>query len=173
MSPPEKPIVLIGMMGAGKSTIGRLLAAALGRDFSDCDRKVETLAEKPIAEIFEQDGEGGFRALEKKVMAELLSQENTVIAAGGGAFLDNDLRTSVLDNATSIWLKDVPEEMFERAIAGGARPLLKADNPRQVFLDLYNARKETYTLADITIEYEGASPGEVVELILKALKENG
>lgn len=173
MSPPEKPIVLIGMMGAGKSTIGRLLAKVLGRDFSDCDRKVEIHAEKPIAEIFEQEREGGFRALESQVMAKLLSQENTIIAAGGGAFLDKDLRTSVLDNAISIWLKDTPEEMFERAIGGGARPLLKADNPRQVFLDLYNARKKTYTLADITIECEGASSGEVVELILKALKGNG
>lgn len=173
MSPPEKPIILIGMMGAGKSTIGRLLAEVMGRDFSDCDRQVEIHAEKPIAEIFEQDGEGGFRALEKKVMAELLSQENTVIAAGGGAFLDKELRTSVLDNATSIWLKDTPEEMFERAIGGGARPLLKADNPRQVFLDLYNARKETYALADITIDCEGASPGEAVELIRIALKGMG
>ncbi|TDI62544.1 MAG: shikimate kinase [Alphaproteobacteria bacterium] len=173
MSPPEKPLVLIGMMGAGKSTIGRLLAKVLGRDFSDCDRQVEIRAEKPIAEIFEQEREGGFRALESQVMAELLSQENTVIAAGGGAFLDKDLRTSVLDNAISIWLKDTPEEMFERAIGGGSRPLLKADNPRQVFLDLYNARKETYTLADITIECEGASPGEVVELICIALKGMG
>jgi len=173
MSPPEKPLVLIGMMGAGKSTIGRLLAKVLGRDFSDCDRQVEIRAEKPIAEIFEQEREGGFRALESQVMAELLSQENTVIAAGGGAFLDKDLRTSVLDNAISIWLKDTPEEMFERAIGGGARPLLKADNPRQVFLDLYNARKKTYALADITIECEGASPGEVVEMIHIALKGTG
>lgn len=173
MSPPEKPIVLIGMMGAGKSTIGRLLAAAMERDFCDSDLGVEIRAEKPIAEIFEQDGEGGFRVLEKKVMAELLSQKNTVIAAGGGAFLDNDLRTSILENATSIWLKDTPEEMFERAIGGGDRPLLKADNPRQEFLDLYNARKQTYALADFTIECERASPGEVVELILKILKGNG
>ena len=78
MSPPEKPLVLIGMMGAGKSTIGRLLAAALERDFCDSDLAVEIQAGKTITEIFEQGGEGAFRALEKKVMAELLSQENTV-----------------------------------------------------------------------------------------------
>ncbi len=173
MSPPEKPLIMIGMMGAGKSTIGRLLAAALGRDFCDSDLAVEIRAGKTITEIFDQGGEAAFRALENQVMSGLLCHQNTVIAAGGGAFLDNDLRTSVLENATSIWLKDAPEAMFNRAIGGATRPLLKADNPRQEFLDLYNARKETYALADFTIECERASPGEVVELILKALKGNG
>ncbi len=173
MSPPEKPLVMIGMMGAGKSTIGRLLAAALERDFCDSDLAVEKRAGKTITEIFEQGGEGAFRALENQVMGGLLAHQNTVIAAGGGAFLDNDLRTSILENATSIWLKDAPETMFNRAIGGGARPLLKANNPHQEFLDLYNARKQTYALADFTMECERASPGEVVELILKVLKGNG
>ncbi|MEE8259178.1 MAG: shikimate kinase [Sphingomonadales bacterium] len=173
MSPPEKPLILIGMMGAGKSTIGRLLAAALERDFCDSDHGVEIRAGKTITEIFEQDGEGAFRALENQVMGGLLCHKNTVIAAGGGAFLDNDLRTSVIENATSIWLKDAPEEMFNRAIGDGDRPRLKADNPHQEFLDLYNARKQNYALADITIECEKASPGEVVKLILKALEGNG
>ena len=173
MSPPEKPLVLIGMMGAGKSTIGRLLAAALERDFCDSDLAVEIRAGKTITEIFEQGGEGAFRALENQVMGGLLCHHETVIAAGGGAFLDKGLRTSILENATSIWLKDAPEAMFNRAIGNGDRPLLKANNPHQEFLDLYNARKQNYALADFTIECERASPGEVVELILKVLKGNG
>ena len=170
MSPPEKPIILVGMMGAGKTTVGRRLAEALGWDFVDSDRKVEIRAGKPVAEIFSQDGEPAFRALEREVMKTLLGHRNSIIAAGGGAFLDKDLRSLVLKNTLSIWLKADPDEMYQRAITARTRPLLQAENSRQVFMDLYQTRKKTYAKVDIIIECKKSSPDEAVRLILSALK---
>lgn len=171
MSPPEKPIVLVGMMGAGKSTLGGMLAGALGRSFIDSDREVERRAGKTIAEIFKASGEAAFRALEKEVLAGLLAGKNIVIAAGGGAFLNQGLNASILQKATSIWLKGEPKAMFERAQKDGNRILLGGENPRETYQTLYDERKGAYAGADLTIEVIEGSPEKTLALILAALEE--
>ena len=170
MSPPEKPIVLVGMMGAGKSTIGGMLAQALGRSFFDSDREVERRAGRPIAEIFRENGEAAFRALEKEVLSELLACNNTVIATGGGAFLDEGLSALILQKTTSIWLKGKPKEMFERAQKEGNRILLHGENPWETYQTLYSRRKGAYARAELIIEIIEGSPEKTLALILAALE---
>lgn len=171
MSPPEKPIVLVGMMGAGKSTIGGMLARALGRFFIDSDEEIERRAGTTIAKIFKANGEAAFRALEKEVLTGLLAQKNAVIATGGGAFVDQGSSVSILQKATSIWLKGKPKAMFERAQKDGKRILLEGKNPWETYQTLYGERKGAYAGADLTIEIIEGSPEKTLALILAALEE--
>ncbi|HEY8351471.1 MAG TPA: shikimate kinase [Sphingomonadales bacterium] len=169
--PLDRPIVLVGLMGAGKTTIGRRLAARLGVPFVDSDAEIETAAGRTIREIFEDFGEAEFRAGERKVIARLLEEGPMVLATGGGAFMDPDTRARVREAGISVWLKaDIPL-LVERVGRRDTRPLLRQGDPAEVLERLAAQRYPFYAEADITVE-SGAGPHEnVVDEIVRALND--
>jgi len=167
-----KAIILTGMMGCGKTTVGQKLAETLGRAFYDCDREVEKAGGKSIAEMFQDDGEQAFRALEKKTALGLLARDNAVIALGGGAFMDAETRARIKTSTTSIWLSGAGEVFYRRAQRAGARPLLGNMAGEEEFLALYRSRATSYRLADITVANDHASVQNTVDEILTALRVN-
>jgi len=166
----DRPIVLIGLMGVGKSTVGKRLAARLELPFVDADHEIEAAAGLSVAEIFERFGEAHFRDGERRVIARLIEDEPKVIAAGGGAFMQPDTRKLILDRAIAIWLDadiDVLTERVRRR--SGTRPLLNGRDERQVLTDLAAKRNPIYALAPIHIRSEAMPHEETVEAIVKAL----
>lgn len=146
-----KPIVLVGMMGVGKTTIGRRVAAKLSRQFLDSDEEIEKAAQMTIPEIFEQRGESEFRAGETRVIARVLKDSDIVLATGGGAFVNAETRTLVKEGAVSVWLKANADILFERVSRRSNRPLLKTANPRATLEKLIEERYPIYAEADITV----------------------
>jgi len=146
-----RPLVLVGMMGAGKTTVGRRLAARLGRQFIDSDEEIERAAQMSIPEIFEQRGEEEFRAGEMRVIARLLKEKDIVLATGGGAFVNPETRAMVKSNAVSVWLKADLDVLFERVSRRSNRPLLKTPNPRATLQKLIADRYPLYEQADVTV----------------------
>jgi shikimate kinase len=146
-----KPIVLVGMMGVGKTTIGRRVAAKLNRQFLDSDEEIEKAAQMSIPEIFEQRGESEFRAGETRVIARVLKENDIVLATGGGAFVNAETRALVKDGAVSVWLKANADILFERVSRRSNRPLLKTANPRATLEKLIEERYPIYAEADITV----------------------
>jgi shikimate kinase len=146
-----KPIVLVGMMGAGKTTVGRRIATKLSRHFLDSDEEIEKAAQMSIPEIFEQRGEGEFRAGETRVIARVLKDHDIVLATGGGAFVNLETRALVKDGAVSVWLKAEADILFERVSRRSNRPLLKTPNPRATLEKLIEERYPIYAEADITV----------------------
>ena len=172
-----KPIVLVGMMGAGKSSLGSRLADRLGLDFVDADTEIEAAAGMSIAEIFETHGEAAFRDGERRVIARLLNAEPRILALGGGAFGDASTRADVLNRAISIWL-DVPiDELVERVKRKpGKRPLLANTNVHEKITSLMHARAPHYGEADIRADishksHDGAI-NRLVELLHAHLHQN-
>ena len=164
-----RPIVLIGMMGAGKTTVGRRLAAALDRRFIDSDAEIEAAAGMSIPDIFELHGESDFRAGEVKVIARLLGENDIVLGTGGGAFMNAETRTIIGEKAVSIWLKADLDTLFARVSRRSNRPLLKTANPRQTLKALMDERSPVYAEADLIVESRDV-PHETVALeILEAL----
>jgi shikimate kinase len=166
----DRPIVLVGLMGVGKSTVGKRLAARLELPFVDADHEIEVAAGLTVAEIFERFGEAHFRDGERRVIARLIEDTPKVIAAGGGAFMQPDTRKLILDRAITIWLDadiDVLAERVRRR--SGTRPLLKGRDERQVLGDLAAVRNPVYALAPIHIRSDAMSHENTVEAILKAL----
>ena len=129
---PEKTIVLVGLMGAGKTSVGKRLAARLGRPFVDADAEVEAAAGGSVAEIFARLGEAAFRDGERRVMARLLDGQPSVLAAGGGAFIDPATRALVAAKGISLWLRADLEILVRRTQGRDHRPLLNAGNPKDV-----------------------------------------
>lgn len=167
----EKSVVLVGMMGAGKSSVGRRLAHALGVTFHDADTEIETAAGCSISEIFSRYGEAAFRDGERKVVARLLAGPPHVLATGGGAFADAETRERIKRDAVSVWLKADIDLLLERTGRKDTRPLLKTADPRATLEQLMEERADIYGEADIVVE-SGAGPhGEVVRRILAALDE--
>lgn len=164
-----RPIVLVGMMGAGKTTVGRRLATRLGLSFIDSDAEIETAAGMSIAEIFSSRGEAEFRAGETRVIARLLREENGVIATGGGAFIQPGTREAIHALAVSVWLKADIETLFARVSRRPARPLLQTGEPRATLEALIKARYPVYALADLTIESRDTPHDIVVGDIISAL----
>jgi shikimate kinase len=146
-----RSIVLVGMMGAGKSSVGRRLAKALNLPFIDADTEIEKAASMSISDIFATRGEPEFRAGERRVVARLLDAEPTVIATGGGAFMDEATREKVRARGISVWLKAEIEVLLRRVKKRGARPLLKGGDPEQVLRDLLVIREPVYAEADVTV----------------------
>lgn len=147
-----KPIVLIGLMGAGKSTVGRRIAQYLNRPFVDSDNEIEKAAGMPIPDIFETHGEEEFRAGEVRVISRLLSEnKNTVIATGGGAFMNEETRANIKKYAVSLWLDADIHLLFERVSRRNTRPLLRTANPFGTLKALYDERNPTYALADVKV----------------------
>jgi len=146
-----RPLVLVGMMGAGKTTVGRRLANRLGRQFLDSDEEIEKAAHMSIPEIFAQRGEPEFRAGETRVIARVLKDTDIVLATGGGAFVNLETRALIKAGALSVWLKADADILFERVSRRANRPLLKTDNPRATLEKLIADRYPIYAEADITV----------------------
>ena len=166
-----KPIVLIGMMGAGKSSLGTRLAERLKLAFVDADAEVEAAASMSIAEIFEAHGEAAFRDGERRVIARLLKVGPQVLALGGGAFVDAATRAEVLDKAISIWL-DVPvDELVERVKRKpGKRPLLANTNVHEKLTTLMRERGPLYAEADIRADISGKSHDAAIDRLVDLLR---
>ena len=164
-----RPIVLIGMMGAGKTTVGRRLAAKLGRHFVDSDEEVEKAAGMSIEDIFAAHGEADFRAGEVKVIARLLKEDGIVLGTGGGAFMNADTRTLIKETAISVWIKAEFEVLFQRVSRRSNRPLLKTANPRETLQKLIDARYPTYAEADVTVMSRDVPQDQVANEVIEAL----
>jgi shikimate kinase len=165
----DKSIALIGMMGAGKSTVGRRLAKRLGLPFVDADEEIEAAAGLSIAEIFERYGEAHFRDGERRVLARLIEGPPCVIAAGGGAFMDPGTRALMLARCTAIWLDVEVEILAERVGRRDHRPLLKGQDPLIRLRDLAAVRNPIYAEAHIAISSGGLAHDKTVERIIEAL----
>ncbi len=165
-----KPIVLVGLMGAGKTTVGRRLAAKLRVPFYDADEEIEHSAHMRISDIFEAYGEAAFRDGERKVIERLLDGPVHVLATGGGAFMNADTRKLVKARATSVWLKADLELLVKRTANRGHRPLLKTGNPREILKKLLEERAPTYAEADIAIESVEGPHAKTVDRLLKKLQ---
>ena len=165
----KRPIVLVGMMGVGKSSIGRKLANQLDLKFVDADDEIEAAAGMTIAEIFEQFGEPYFRDGERRVIARLIDGAPKVIATGGGAFINADTRTLILRDAWSIWLDADIDVLVERVGRRNHRPLLQGRDAREVLTELGSLRNPIYAEADLHIRSDTSPHTRTVENILKAL----
>lgn len=165
----DDSLVLIGLMGAGKSAVGRRLAAALDLPFTDADSEIETAAGQSISEIFAEHGEAYFRTGERKVIARLLESGPQVLATGGGAFMDPETRAAVKAHGISIWLKANLRVLMKRVGRRDNRPLLQVDNPEAVMKKLMAERNPVYAQADITVESREAPHEVMVGTILDAL----
>jgi len=158
----NKPIVLVGLMGCGKSSVGRRLAGALGVGFVDTDDEIVKAAGMSIPEIFSELGEAAFRNGEVKVISRLLAGAPKVMATGGGAFMSPLVRREIERVGTSVWLRGSLETLWGRVEGKPGRPLLEAENPKQVLAALMAARYPIYETADITVETKATNTHEVV-----------
>lgn len=165
----DRSVVLVGMMGVGKTSIGRKLAERLGLPFVDADEEIEKAAGLSIAEIFERFGEDYFRDGERRVIARLIEEKTNVIATGGGAFINDETRALILSQTHSIWLNADIEILVERVSRRSHRPLLVGRNPRDVLIELGQKRDPIYAQADIHIRSDTSPHGVTVEHIMKAL----
>ena len=164
-----RPIVLVGMMGAGKTTVGRRLAARLGRHFVDSDEEVERAAGMSIEDIFAAHGEADFRQGEVRVIARLLKDKDLVLGTGGGAFMNGETRTLVKECAVSVWMRADFELLFQRVQRRSNRPLPKTANPRQTLMDLIDRRYPTYAQADVTVVSTDVPQDQVASDVIDAL----
>lgn len=167
---PKLPIVLIGLMGVGKSTVGRRLASRLNLPFVDADTEIETAAGLTVPEIFERFGEAHFRDGERRVIARLMDGTRKVIATGGGAFMQEDTRSLILASATTIWLQADIETLVQRVGRRGDRPLLLDRDPETVLRDLAAIRNPVYALAPVHVFSHPAPHEATVDAILKELR---
>jgi len=167
---PKQTIVLVGLMGAGKTTVGRRLARALNIDFVDADAEIEKAAGCTIPEIFEKFGEASFREGERKVISRLLDEAPKVLATGGGAFMNDETRAAVKAKGTSVWLDAEIPILLERVSRKNNRPLLKTGNPEEILTKLAAERNPVYAEADIRVLSNGGAHEIVVDKIIDALK---
>ena len=155
---PNRTIVLVGLMGAGKTNIGRRLAARLNLPFYDSDSEIEAAAGETIEEIFRNRGEAVFRDGERRVIARLLDQPTHILATGGGAFMDPATRAVIARRGVSVWLRADLDVLVARVSRRSNRPLLKEGNPRAVLSELIERRYPIYAEADITIDSGDGPP---------------
>jgi len=165
----DRSIVLVGLMGAGKSSVGRRLAEKLGLPFVDADHEIEAAAGKSIAEIFADHGEAYFREGERKVIARLLGSGAQVLAAGGGAFMNEETRERIRQGGVSVWLKAGLPLLMKRVSKRSDRPLLKSGDPEAVMRRLMDQRYPAYAAADVTVESRDVQHGQMVNDVIKAL----
>lgn len=156
----RKTVVMVGMMGAGKTAVGTALARALGVEFRDSDEEIVRAANRSIAEIFERDGEVFFRAREAEVIARLLRGEPCVLSTGGGAFLSAAIRQLVHEVGVSVWLRADLDLLWHRVRHKTTRPLLHTPNPRETLRQLYEARLPFYAEADLVVDAAADLPIE-------------
>lgn len=167
---PPRTIALVGLMGAGKTTIGRRLAAALDLPFADADDAIVAAAGRSIEDIFAERGECEFRRGERNVIARLLAGPVHILATGGGAFIDPQTRALMKQRAISIWLKAPLDVLMRRVVKRDHRPLLKEDDPQAVMQRLIDERYPIYAEADLVIESSPGPHNAAVGAILDALR---
>jgi shikimate kinase len=166
-----RSVVLVGMMGAGKSTIGRRLSARLGLPFLDADAEIEAAAGMSIPDIFESRGELDFRDGEVRVIARLLDSGPAVLATGGGAFMRQETRDRIHDKAVSIWLKVDSDVIMRRVKRRSDRPLLQTADPEATVERLINEREPVYRQADLTVWSRDVPHEKIVDECIEALHE--
>jgi shikimate kinase len=170
-------VVLVGMMGSGKTTVGRLVAARLGSGFSDTDEEVESFAGISVPEMFERDGEAAFRRAETEALETLLRRNGSrVVAVGGGAVLSEANREAIRSQATVVWLRATVGTLTDRVGSGEGRPLLKsraevgAEEPWGRLEELIDERRPLYeTMADVVVDTDGLSAEEVADAVVSAV----
>lgn len=168
----RKPVVMIGLMGAGKTKIGGLLAKSLDLPFVDADHEIEMSAGCTIADIFEQYGEPAFRDLERKVIARLMSDELKVIATGGGAVMNDETAALVWESSVSVWLRADLDILVNRTAHTNKRPLLNNGDPREILSVLIEKRHPVYERATITVDTDDAEAEVTLQRLLKALADH-
>lgn len=173
LPPDARTIVLVGLMGVGKTTVGRRLAHMLHLPFVDADIEIERAAGSSVAEIFDRYGEPAFRDGERRVIARLLHGPRHVLATGGGAFMNDQTRALVKERGLSVWLKADLDLLMDRVARKSTRPLLKNADPRATMEKLIAERYPVYAEADLTIESRDGPHDRVVKAIVQALKEAG
>lgn len=164
-----RPLVLVGLMGAGKSTVGKKLAALLGRDFVDADDAIVEAAQRSIDEIFETFGEAYFRDGERRVIARLMEERHGVIATGGGAFVDPRTRALILDKGIAIWIDCDVETLVERTARRDTRPLLRDGDPREILARLSEQRAPYYAQAHVRVASQNGPHGDTARAIIEAV----
>lgn len=167
----RKTVVLVGMMGAGKTAVGNAVARTLGVPFLDSDDEIERAANMSVAEIFRRDGEPFFRAREAEVLARLLSGPPCILSTGGGAFLAPENRAAISRRGIAVWLKADLELLWQRVRHKSTRPLLRTADPRASLAALYDIRTPIYALAELTVlSHQDYSIEEMAEKVISALK---
>jgi len=166
----KRSVVLVGMMGSGKSAIGKALSEALGVPFLDSDAEIEAAANATIAEIFARDGEAFFRERETEVISRLLSGEPCILSTGGGAFLAERNRALIDEKGASVWLDADLKLLWERVRHKDTRPLLRTDNPFQTLSDIFDVRQPIYQLSQLRLDVQtGASIDETTQRTIEVL----
>ena len=172
----SRNLVFVGLMGAGKSSVGRLVALQLGVPFVDTDAEIERVSRMSVPELFAAYGEQEFRSLEKRVIKRLLKGGPRVVSTGGGAFINENTRRHIKRRGFSVWLKADLDVLWERVNKRDTRPLLKTDNPKQTLENLMNARYPIYQEADLTVISRDVNKEtmakEVLAAVIDALKES-
>jgi shikimate kinase len=171
--PLQRTIVLVGLMGAGKTTIGKRLATILQSTFVDSDQEIVEAAGCSISDIFEIYGEEMFRDLEQKVLLKILDRPPLILATGGGAFMNGAVREKIKQKATSVWLKAELEVLVERVSRRDSRPLLKKGDKRAILTKLMDERYPVYNDADIVIDSNNGLHESIVTRVVEAMKKNG
>jgi shikimate kinase len=166
----SRTVALVGMMGAGKSSVGRRLATRLGVPFRDADSEIELAAGCPVSEIFARYGEPAFRDGERKVIARLLDEPPHVLATGGGAFVDAETRARLKRSALTVWINAPVDVLMSRVQRRNTRPLLRTADPRATLEKLLAERTQIYAEADLAIESDDGPHSATVDQILAALK---
>jgi shikimate kinase len=165
----KRAIVFVGLMGAGKTSIGRRVAQALDLPFVDSDHEIETVSRLSIAELFERYGEPEFRALEHRVIERLVREGAGVVSTGGGAFINDQTRASVAEHGISVWLKADLDVLMERVSKRQTRPLLKTADPRGTMAKLIDERYPVYARADVTVESRDEKREVITAEVIEAL----
>lgn len=166
-----RPVVLVGLMGVGKSTVGRKLAGLLKRDFVDADEAIVEAAQLSIAEIFAQFGEPYFRDGERRVIARLIEEGHGVIATGGGAFVDPATRALILERGIAVWIDADVDTLVERTARRNTRPLLRNGNPREILTRLAAERAPFYAEAPIRVRSDNGPHADTARAILEAIDQ--
>lgn len=166
----DRPVVLVGLMGAGKSTVGTRVAALLGKNFVDSDAAIEEAAQCSVGDIFEQFGEPYFRDGERRVIARLIAEGHGVIATGGGAFAHQETRALILERAIAVWLDCDIATLVARTRRRDTRPLLKRGDPKEILTRLHAERAPAYAEAPIRIETGDLPHHQTALRILEAIE---
>lgn len=167
----NRPIVLVGLMGAGKTSVGRRLAEKLGIPFIDADQEIEAAAGQPIRDIFAEHGEAYFREGERRVIQRLLGNGAQVLATGGGAYMNDETRARIRAAGVSVWLKAPLPLLMKRVAKRHDRPLLQTEDPEAVMRDLMDKRYPIYAEADVTVESRDVQHGQMVNDVIRALAQ--
>lgn len=167
----DRPVVLVGLMGVGKSTVGRRLASMLGRQFVDADDEIEIASQRSIPEIFAEHGEAYFRDGERRVIARLIEEDAGVIATGGGAFIDPETRALILTRAVAVWINCDIDTLVERTSRRSTRPLLQTGDPKEILTELLKKRQKFYEQAQLHVQSQESAHSDTARAIIEAIDQ--